>query len=295
MRRMFAAEHDIEGPDGRVLRVSEAGTEGGAAVLVHHGTPGSRVMHRPSAEAAAQRGARLITYDRPGYGGSDPDPGRTVASAAADAAAIAGALGIDRFVTWGASGGGPHALACAALLGDRVAAAATLAGVAPYDSEGLDFLAGMGADNVEEFGLAVAGRHALEPYLREATPEILASDPGELREVLLTLLSPPDHAAFTGAMADHYVASWREALGRGHEGWLEDDLAFVEPWGFDLGEIAVPVLMLQGEQDLMVPPAHGRWLAGRIAGVDARLLDGDGHFTVKARLPEVLDWLLERL
>jgi pimeloyl-ACP methyl ester carboxylesterase len=218
-----------------------------------------------------------------------------VASAAADAAAIADALGIDRFVTWGGSGGGPHALACAALLGDRVAAAATLAGVAPYAAEGLDFLAGMGADNVEEFSLALEGRIALEPYLREATPELLASSPAEFAEVMASLLSPPDRAVFSDELGEFVAASMQTALARTHEGWLEDDLAFTAPWGFALDSISVPVLLLQGEQDLMVPPAHGRWLAERIPGVEARILPDDGHLTLEHRMPEILDWLLAHL
>jgi pimeloyl-ACP methyl ester carboxylesterase len=292
---MFRAEHDIETPDGRILRVLETGTEGGAAVLAHSGTPGGRLIFREHAEAAVAHGARMLAYDRPGYGGSDPDPGRTVASAAADAAAIADALGIDRFVTWGGSGGGPHALACAALLGDRVAAAATLAGVAPYEAEGLDFLAGMGADNVEEFGLALEGRIALEPYLREATPELLASTPAEFAAVMASLLSPPDRAVFSDELGEFVAASMQDALARTHEGWLEDDLAFTVPWGFALDSITVPILLMQGEQDLMVPPAHGRWLAGRIPGVEARILPDDGHLTLDYRMPEVLDWLLARL
>src|SRR5919109_1263991 len=156
-------EHRIESPDDRVLAAVEGGDPNGPAVVVHNGTPMSRLLYAPHVADAKARGLRLIGYDRPGYGGSTPQPGRVVADAAADVAAIADALGIDRFGTWGISGGGPHALACAALLPDRVVAAASLAGVAPYDAKDLDWLAGMGEANVQEFALTLQGRGKLEP------------------------------------------------------------------------------------------------------------------------------------
>ena len=160
------ATQPIQTPDGRILAVDEAGDPAGVPVVVHHGTPGLRPHYAPLVGPDAQeRGIRLIGYDRPGYGGSTPRPGRTVGDAAADVDAICDALGLDRICTWGISGGGPHALACAALLPDRVAAAASVAGIAPHDAEGLDWLAGMGAANVEEFGLTLQGRAALVPWL----------------------------------------------------------------------------------------------------------------------------------
>lgn len=293
---MHLAEHVVEHADGRRLHVLERGAEGGLAVIVHHGTPGAGLLMDEHVALAADRGARLIGYDRPGYGGSDPDPGRTVASCARDVEAIADALGIERFVTWGVSGGGPHALACAALLPDRVAAAATLASVGPDRADGLDFLAGMGEDNVVEFGRAREGRASLEPFLAAMAPELLAASPEQVGEMLQSILGEPDRAVYHGGVAEYFVATLRDGLAPGIDGWVDDDLAFVAPWGFDLAGIRVPVLLLQGEQDLMVPPQHGRWLAGRIPGVDARILAGDGHLTLEiTRMPDVLDWLLERL
>lgn len=293
---MFAAEHDVVTPDGRTLRVHEAGTEGGRAVVWHAGTPGGRTLYPRFVELAAERGARLIGYDRPGYGGSDPDPGRTVADATGDVLAVAEALDFGRFVTLGVSGGGPHALACAALLGDRLAAAAALASLAPSSAPGLDFTAGMGEGNVAEFGKALAGRAELQPFVDELRPELLASTPEEVGVVLASILSPPDLEVFDGAVAKHMVRMMRSALERSGEGWIEDDLAFTADWGFSLADIRVPVLLLQGEQDLMVPRDHGRWLAQAIPGVDARLLPDDGHLTLAhRRMPEILDWLLERL
>jgi pimeloyl-ACP methyl ester carboxylesterase len=293
---MNVAEHHVEAADGRRLHVLERGAAGGIAVIGHHGTPGSGAVREDHGALALERGARMIVYDRPGYGGSDPHPGRRVADAAADVATIADALGVDRFVTWGVSGGGPHALACAALLGDRVAAAASLASIGPPDASDLDLMEGMGEENVVEFGKALAGRAELEPYLAEMAPQIRASTPAEVAEILRSVLSPPDLEVFDGALADFIVGMFKRGLEPGPEGWIEDDLAFVAPWGFSLDDIAVPVLLLQGEQDLMVPGAHGRWLAGRIPGVDARILPDDGHMTLlTTRMPEILDWMLERL
>jgi pimeloyl-ACP methyl ester carboxylesterase len=292
---MPAREHSIDGPGGRTLRVVEDGDPSGVPCVVHHGTPGSRRLPPWWVDDAAQRGIRLIGYDRPGYGGSDPHPGRRVVDAAADVEAIADALGLERLVTHGASGGGPHVLACAARLGDRVAAACTVAGVAPWGAEGLDWLAGMGEDNVEEFGAALAGRARLAPLLEELSRGMLGGSPEALRAALRTLLSPPDLAVLTGRVAEEMVAATHEAIHLRRDGWLDDDLAFTQPWGFALEEVAVPVLLWQGRQDRFVPAAHGEWLAARLPGVEARITDDDGHLTLLvARVGEVHAWLLER-
>ena len=293
---MINVEHVVEGAGGRRLRVVERGAEGGTVVLVHHGTPSSGSLWPGHVEMAAARGARMIAYDRPGYGGSDEHRGRTVSCAVRDVQAIADHLGAERLVTWGASGGGPHALACVALLGDRVAAAAAVACVAPAEADGLQFLAGMGEENVEEFGHAVEGRAALEPYLCEMTSQLLASNPGDVAQIMQTILSPVDREVFSGALAEHIVGGMHAGLAPGPEGWIEDDLAFVADWGFCVEDIRAPVLLMQGEQDLMVPADHGRWLAGRIDGVDAHVLPDEGHLTIiQRRMPEILDWLLAKL
>jgi len=286
--------HTVTTPDGRSLEVFEAGNPDGPAVVAIYGTPSGGVVYEPHAAEAEARGIRFVSWTRPGYGASTSQPGRSVADFAPDATAVADALGIDRFVVWGVSGGGPHALACAALLGDRVTAAASLAGVAPYDAEGLDWLEGMGADNLEEFAAVLAGREALEPLL-ETHRAAFASVTGQgLREQWATLLSAADAAVVTAELADYLVENVRAGLATGVEGWVEDDLAFVEPWGFALDAIAVPVLVWQGEQDRFVPPSHGRWLADHVPGADARLTAEDGHLTLmEHRVPEVHAWLLE--
>jgi pimeloyl-ACP methyl ester carboxylesterase len=281
--------------DGRTLAVLEAGDESGHAVVAVHGTPGSGLLWRGLVEDAEARGMRLLAYDRPGYGRSDPHPGRTVADAAGDVAAMADALGFDRFAVEGGSGGGPHTLACAALLPDRVVAAASLAGVAPYPAEGLDWLDGMGQDNLDEFAATLAGPETLERYLRAQADALLGAEPDAIAETLRSLLSPPDLAVLTGEFAEYLAESTRRAIGERLDGWIDDDFAFVNPWGFELDDIRVPVQLLHGAQDRFVPIAHGEWLAERIPGVDAHLSAGDGHLTIQLeRIGDVHAWLLER-
>ena len=281
--------------DGRTLAVLEAVDESGHAVVAVHGTPGSGLLWRGLVEDAEARGMRLLAYDRPGYGRSDPHPGRTVADAARDVAAMADALGFDRFAVEGGSGGGPHTLACAALLPDRVVAAASLAGVAPYPAEGLDWLDGMGQDNLDEFAATLAGPETLERYLRTQADALLGAEPDAIAETLRSLLSPPDLAVLTGEFAEYLAESTRRAIGERLDGWIDDDFAFVKPWGFELDAIRVPVQLLHGAQDRFVPIAHGEWLAERIPGVDAHLSAEDGHLTIQlGRIGDVHAWLLER-
>ncbi|MDX6297383.1 MAG: hypothetical protein QOI51_1240 [Nocardioidaceae bacterium] len=285
-------QFDVTLPDGRDLHAYEGGDPAGALVVYHSGTPMSGLLERDWAADARRRGIRLVGYDRAGYGGSTRRQGRTVADVAGDVAAVADFLGVDRFFTWGVSGGGPHALACAALLGDRVIAAAAVASVAPYDANGLDFLGGMGQDNVDEFGAALEGEQALRPYLTAQTAELLEVSPENLGDAMASVLPPVDKDALTGDAADFLHGTMTSGLRHSCDGWLDDDLAFVSPWGFDVGSIAVPLLVVQGEQDLMVPFAHGRWLAAAIPSATVRLMADEGHLSLFARIPEVHGWLL---
>jgi pimeloyl-ACP methyl ester carboxylesterase len=286
-------EHDLHAPDGRVLHVTDAGPEGGRPILVHHGSPGSGLLYEPWIIDAEAHGTRLLSYDRPGYGGSTAHPDRTVADAATDVAAIAQALGIRRLATWGVSGGGPHALACGALLPELIVGAASLAAVAPFAAEGLDWLDGMGEENVAEFGATLEGRAAIESLTAAAAEEILAATPETIADSIRTLLSPVDAAALSGEYAAWLHADMVHGLSGSIDGWVDDDLVFVRPWGFDPGTIRVPVLLWQGEEDRFVPAAHGRWLAARIPGVEAHLSPDDGHLTLMTRrVPEVHAWLL---
>ena len=271
-----------------------AGPQEGRALLFQTGTPTAAVPFAPTVAAAARQGLRTIQYSRPGYGASTPDPNRSVASCVADIAAVLETLGHDEFVTVGWSGGGPHALACGALLADRCRAVATIAGVAPYPADGLDWLAGMGEENVQEFTRALAGEASLRPGLMELLPRFQEVTGPHVADALGGLVSPVDKASLTDDFAENTAATFRRALSRGIEGWLEDSLAFVKPWGFELAEIRVPVTIWQGGQDRMVPFAHGQWLAQHIPGATARLLPDEGHLSLAVgSLDEIFGELVE--
>lgn len=281
-------------PDGRHLHVEEAGDFTGAPVLTLHGTPGAALLYGPHAADAKERGIRLIGYDRPGYGRSTPQPGRSVADCAADVRAIAAALGIDRFAVWGISGGGPHALACAALLPDLAVAVGSLASIAPYGAPGLDYYTGMGEENVSDMKLALEDEPAARAKLLTDRELMLGLTAEDMQNAFPTLVSAVDAAAFTRELGEYFVASDRDGLGPGGEGWWDDGMAHLRPWGFDLQTIRVPVQLWHGRHDRFVPFQHGEWLASQIPGVDAHLTDEDGHLTlIQRRVGEVHRWLLE--
>jgi len=284
--------------DGRVLEVLTDGPVHGLPFVFHTGTPAGLVAYRPMLETAAAHGLRTVQYSRPGYGASTPHPGRLVADAADDVAAILDRLGAGTFVTAGWSGGGPHALACAALLPGRCLAAASMAGVAPHGGEGLDWLGDMGPENVQEFAAAADGETALTGLLEAAADELRDITAGALVEGMGGLMSEADKAVTTGDFADFLAASFRAALASGIAGWRDDDLAFVRDWGFALpgggNGAGVPITIWQGGQDRMVPFAHGAWLADHLPGARARLLPGEGHLTLPiTAFSQILADLLE--
>jgi pimeloyl-ACP methyl ester carboxylesterase len=283
----------IQTRDGRTLELHEAGDPAGLPVIAHHGTPAAGIAYGPHADLAREQGIRLIGYDRPGYGASTRAKDRRVEDCVADVSEIADALNLERFASWGISGGGPHALACAALSDERLLAAASLAAVAPYGADGLDWLAGMGEDNHVEFGKVLEGEEALRAYCVPAAEGMLNAEPEELVQVLDSLLGPEDKSVLTGRFAEYLLECDRHGLKDGVDGWIDDDFAFVEPWGFEVEAISRPVLLLHGEDDRFVPVSHGHWLAARIPGVEARIDPSDGHLTLlERRMREVNAWLL---
>ena len=281
-------------PDGRSLEAVVQGADEGTLLVFHHGSPGSAQPFEPFHRAAAERGIVLAFYSRPGFGDSTRHEGRSVASAAGDVAALADHLGHDRFLAAGWSGGGPHALACAALLPDRVAAVATIAGVAPYDAEGLDWTAGMGEDNQVEYPTAVRDPDELLRWMEPHVEAMATIEAGQIVAEWRSLLSDVDAEQVTGQFGDNFAASLRSAFRYGPWGWFDDDLAFVRDWGFEVADIRVPVSIWQGRQDLMVPIAHGEWLAAHIPGARVHLRPEHGHLSLAVgAIGEILDDLLE--
>ena len=268
--------------DGRELDLRRSGPSGGGVLVYIHGTPGSGAVPEALAAAAHARGLEVVSWSRPGYSTSTRQPGRSIASFAADAREVLDTLGIGRAHALGWSGGGPHVLALAALLPDRIIAATSLAGVAPYaETQGsLDFLAGMGHDNIDEFGAAIVGEEPLRAFLAPFVPALREVTPAGIIEELASLLPDVDRAYCTDEHGQELARSFHEALAVSEDGWVDDDLAFVAPWGFDLAAIRVPVHVWQGSADLMVPFAHGQWLASAVPGAVVHLLDGEGHLSI---------------
>lgn len=288
-------EEMVTTPDGRRLRVETSGDPDGKPVVMLHGTPGAGFAFPPHSADAAAKGICLIAYDRPGYGGSTPHPGRSVGDCAADVRAIAAALGYDRIGVWGVSGGGPHALACAALLPDLLVGAVSIASLAPYGVPGLDYFDSMGQENVDDIKLTLTDEPRAHAKAIEDRERLLSLTLETMRDAFPTLLSPVDAAAQTPDLVEYLFKSDHDGLAPGVEGWAEDGIAMLRPWGFELESIRTPVQLWHGRHDRFVPFQHGEWLARHIPGVEARLSDTDGHVTLlKDSIPQVHAWLLER-
>lgn len=283
----------VRASDGRELCVESGGDTSGRPVLVHNGTPNSRHLFGRWLADAEQRGIHLVGYDRPGYGRSTPEPGRSVASCTNDVRTIADAFGFDRLAVWGMSGGGPHALACAAVLSDLVCAVSSLASPAPYGESGFDYFAGMGELNADAVKLFLKDRDAARRKGAEDREELLHVTPEQLKEAWASLLSPVDLATLTDDLISFLVASMKDGLAPGDQGWWDDGCAEMAPWGFKFAEIQIPVQLWHGKHDKAVPFQHGQWLANQIPGVDAHLSDTDGHLSLVDRVPDVHGWLLQ--
>jgi pimeloyl-ACP methyl ester carboxylesterase len=273
-------ETDLDLAGGRTLHVYDTGGVG-VPVVWHHGTPNTGEPPAPLFDAADRLGLRWVSYDRPNYGPSTPLPGRDLASAAADTTMVADALGLGRFAVMGHSGGSNHALACAALLTDRVLACVCMAALAPFGAEGLDWFAGMAAGGVADLTAAATGRTALEQHLERSD-----FDPEQF--------TPADHEAISGDWAWLGGVAGQAVRG-GTGGMVDDDLAYVAPWGYVPEQVVAPVLLVHGEQDRMVPSSHGRWLAGRVTNAQLWLRPDDGHISVLHSAEDALAWLATRV
>lgn len=280
--------------DGRRVRFLDSGAKDGKVLVAHHGTPSEAGLWRIWDKAAVELGVRLVSVTRPGYADSDPRPGRSVADVASDVAEVLDRLGIGTFVTVGWSGGGPHALACGAMLPGRCRAAAALASIAPFAEDGLDFFDGMGAENVAEFQAASAGEGALAAWMAAEGEGYRGITAESLFAAFGGLLPPVDRAALAGELVGALAETIRISIQGGFRGWMDDDLAFVKPWGFDLRTIAVPTLVWQGGLDKMVPLGHGRWLAAKLGACSPRFDSREGHISLAAgRERDVIRALLE--
>jgi len=284
-------------PDGRRLEALLRGASSGPVVVVHHGSPGSALEIPALEAAAAARGLRLVLSSRAGYAGSSRDAGRDVAAAARDTAWLLDALGVGRFATMGWSGGGPHAIACAALLEGRCAAAISAAGPAPYLPGELEFTDGMDEENVKEFEAAIEGGAAYESMLAEHRDSILAFVPTAsttARDLFGGLASDRDNDGTTPEEVAGVHRSMAVGLASSIDGWLDDDQAFIHAWGFDVGAVGAPVSVWYGDHDRMVPARHGEWLAAHVRGAVERRFPDEGHLTLVLAHPgEILDALVE--
>ena len=278
--------------DGRRVDIRVTGPESDQVLLFHPGTPVAATRLRFLEDPAHARGLRVVSMSRPGYGSSTRRPGRAVVDVVADAEQVLRQLRVDECLVAGWSGGGPHALACAARLPQAQAASAIAPG-APYPAEGLEWMAGMHDGNVEGFSAAIEGEAALRPLLERDLPGMLAGSAEDLAKLMADGVADVDRAHVTGDLVEDLLASNHVGLGGGVDGWCDDALAFMSDWGFDLQEISIPTMLWQGGADVSVPFGHGQWLAERIPGVRSHLLEDDGHFSIVAgRMGDILDELV---
>jgi pimeloyl-ACP methyl ester carboxylesterase len=289
--------HTVTTADGRKLEILTAGNPGGFPWLWVPGSPSAAVDYPRLDDVARRLGLRMVTWSRPGYGGSTPRPGSLeeprIVDDASDIEAILDALRMDEFVVVGWSGGGPRALACAAVLSERCRAAATLAGLAPFDAAGLDWMAGMGPGNVADFTAALQGPEAYAAFQEKYFLPMTSATVADVAAGLGQLLTPTDEKAFTDDLAQWLAEMMHRAGMQGVIGVRDDGLALAAPWGFDVSSISVPTAIWAGGQDVTVPYAHGQWLATHVPGAVAHLLDDAGHITLVNDLEDVLVELLE--
>lgn len=272
------------------------GEVGSDLLIYHHGTPGAGPLHADVLDPALVSDLRIVELVRPGYGNSTRQPNRTVADAVTLADELADHLGFMKYVTMGWSGGGPHALANVALSPSRCVASMSLAGVGMYGQSDLDWLEGMGQDNHDEYKAAARGEVAIREYLEPVAAELKIVTGPQIVEVIGSLLPDEDRAALTGEYGENQAEDFRWSVHTGVDGWLDDDIAFVLPWGFELSEISNPVTIWQGASDLMVPLAHGKWLASKIPNAQVNLIDGHGHLSIgELALSTGFAWLREKL
>ncbi|MFZ1062349.1 MAG: alpha/beta hydrolase [Acidimicrobiales bacterium] len=291
---MSYLEQIVTAPDGRQLEVATLGDPSGLTVVFHHGTPGSVKLVKYFQKIADQSSLFFVTFSRPGYGTSDRLEARSISSVVADVTAVLDALGRADYVAMGWSGGGPHALACAALDAPRCLAAWSLAGVVPIDA-GFDWTEGMGPENLEEFSLALKGGSEYEAHIMRDGERFATSSPENIVELFGGLLSPVDKMALGEYQARAVLAeACAHAFAKGYFGFFDDDRAFFKDWGFDPKAIDVPVFVWFGDHDLMVPPSHGQWLVENIPTAIKVHKPQEGHVSLLTNHEDELEGSLLR-
>jgi pimeloyl-ACP methyl ester carboxylesterase len=263
---------------GRELEVLDNGVDSTRAIVFHHGTPASASLWSQWFTYAAEAGIRAISYSRAGYGTSDRDYGRSIVSVNKDISEVLESKGIEKFVAIGWSGGGPHALANTLL--ENNVGAITLAGVGAYGVDDLDFLEGMAQENYDEFGASLQGEDVIQQWFIDNASVFKSAGGAEIREAFGGLISDADKKSMEGSFADVIAAAIRSGLAVSFDGWVDDDVAFTKPWGFDLSSINKPVKIWQGDQDFMVPHAHSHWLKKHISTAELTFIPGQGHVTL---------------
>jgi pimeloyl-ACP methyl ester carboxylesterase len=280
----------IKAPDGRTVAAHDSGDPHGTPVFLLHGTPGSRYGPAPRGSVLYRLGVHLIAFDRPGYGDSDRRPGRRVVDGAEDVAAVADAWGLDHFAVVGRSGGAPHALACAARLGERVTRTAALVSLAPKDAADLDWYTGMSESNVQAYTTAEQKPHLVGPSL-DARSRDIREDPRRLIANLRRELTHSDLRVVRDSGVRRMLErNYEEGLRHNAGGWIDDTLALSMRWGFDPADIDGQVLLWHGEDDVFSPVEHTRWLAQQIPHAQVRIEPGAAHFAALSILPAVLAW-----
>ena len=286
--------HTIQTENGRTIEVLTLGSPSKEAVIFHHGTPGSYKSGAGMHLYVESQGAFVISYSRAGYGDSSRNKGRTVIDNVKDVQAILSHFGIEKFVSIGQSGGGPHCLADTTLPQNQ--AAICVAGLGEFGDDDLNFFEGMGEENLVEFGAALAGEIAMEEWMNEHSAPLANVTGTQIIEVLGGLLGVADKEALDAETAEYMAAGVRHALAVSYYGWVDDDLAFAKPWGFDLGAINKPVELWQGGDDSMVPHSHGKWLHSKIAKSELFLVPGEGHLSLgKNKRAEIISHALDYL